>query len=194
MIPSFTTVILFLSVASEHVTSLSNFQVLRGDNQPKLGDLKVSNTPYLRQFAALTGERVVVELLNDTQTAIVQDSVNVLMDCSSLIEASGSQVEDVKWTRLSYFEDDFGNLYPKGSVITIYSDPVPARFRAEGEQRQLLNITRTNIANGPERTDNGLYTCTVYTAMGNYSSSVMLFMIGAPPRLDFGADNGELLS
>ena len=185
-----TIALLLLSLAAMS-TAQSNFRVLRGGNQPRLEDLKISNTPELLQFAALTGEEVTIELLEDTQTAIVQHHVNVIMDCSSLIEAGGKLLGPVEWTRQTYFEDEDGALTPKGSEITIYAGSEKERLRAEGELNRFLNIARTNIRNGAERTDNGLYTCTVCTETGCRMSSVMLFLIGAPPRLDLAADNGE---
>ena len=191
-ITTITTAILLFSMAAFQAVAQSNFRVLRGENQPKIGDLRISNTPELLQFSALTGERVTIRLLEDTQTAIVQNNVNVVMDCSSLIESAGKLLAPAQWTRLTYFEGEDGVLSPKGSVITIYPGPETDRLRAEGELSRFLNISRTNIANGAERADNGLYTCTVCTGTGCRSSSVMLFLIGAPPRLDFDADNGEL--
>ena len=167
----------------------TSFQILRGENQPSLGDLKISNTPQLLQFAALSGEKVTISLLDETQTAIVQHRVNVLMECSSLIESGGKLLGPVKWTRQSYFEDEDGSLFPQGSEITIHPSSTD-RFRAEGELNRFLNITRTNIIQGAERMDNGLYTCTVCTESGCRSASVMLYLIGAPPRLDFAEDDG----
>jgi hypothetical protein len=175
-------------------TAQSNFRVLRGQNQPRLEDLKISNTPELLQFSALTGEEVTIDLLGETQTAIVQHNVKVIMDCSSLIDAGGKLLGPAEWTRQTYFEDEDGALTPKGSEIIIYPGSENARLRAEGELNNFLNIARTNIRNGAERADNGLYTCTVCTDSGCRMSSVMLFLIGAPPRLDFAADNGELMS
>lgn len=175
-------------------TAQSNFRVLRGENQPRLEDLKISNTPELLQFAALTGEEVTIDLLGETQTAIVQHHVKIVMDCSSLIEAGGKLLRPVEWTRQSYFEDEDGALTPKGAEIVIYPGSGNERLRAEGELNRFLNIARSNIRTGAERADNGLYTCTVCMENGCRTSSVMLFLIGAPPRLDFVADNGEFTS
>lgn len=185
-----TVALLLLSLAALSTIVQCNFRVLRGENQPRIEDLKISNTPELLQFSALTGEEVTIDLLEETQTAIVQHNVRVIMDCSSLIEAGGKLLGPVEWTRQTYFEDEDGALTPKGREITIYPSDY-ARLRAEGELNRFLNITRTNIRNGAERADNGLYTCTVCTESGCRTNSVMLFLIGAPPRLDFGADNGE---
>ena len=63
-------------------------------------------------------------------TAIVQHRVNVLMECSSLIESGGKLLGPVKWTRQSYFEDEDGSLFPRGSEITIHPS-LTDRFRAE---------------------------------------------------------------
>ena len=191
MNPSITSTIALVLFSVAMTTAQSNFRVLRGESQPKLRDLKVSNTPELLQFAALTGEEVTIRLLGETQTAIVQHHVSVTMDCLSLIESGGKLLGPVEWTRLSYFEDVDGSLSPKGSEITIYPGKESDRLRADGELNRFLNIARTNVKNGAERADNGLYTCTVCTETGCRASSVMLFMIGAPPRLDFAADNGE---
>ena len=185
------TIALLLFSLAAMATAQSSFRVLRGGNQPRIEDLKVSNTPELLQFAALTGEKVTIRLLEETQTAIVQNHVNVIMDCSSLIESGGKLLGPVQWTRLSYFEDEDGALTPKGAEIVIYPGSEHDRLRAEGELNRFLNITDTIIKTGAERADNGLYTCTVCTETGCRMSSVMLFMIGAPPRLDFAADNGE---
>lgn len=172
------------------VFAQGNFRVLRGENQPDLGELKVSNTPELIDFSALSGEKVTISLLNDRQTAIVQHHVEVVMDCSPLIEAGGKILGPVEWTRLSYFEDDDGLLVPRGSEITIYPSKT-GRLRAEGELNRYLNITSTNIIRGAEREDNGLYTCTMCTETGCRTSSVMLFLIGSVPKLDSASDNGE---
>ena len=185
-----TVALLLLSLAALSTVVQSNFRVLKGDNQPKLEDLKISNTPELLQFSALTGEEVTIDLLEETQTAIVQHNVRVTMDCSSLIEAAGKLLGLVEWTRQTYVEDDDGALIPKGREIIIYPSD-SARLRAGGGLNRFLTITRTNIRNGAERADNGLYTCTVCTESGCRTNSVMLFLIGAPPRLDFAADDGE---
>lgn len=154
--------------------------------------LTVSNTPELLEFSALSGEEVTIHLVDNKQTAIVQHHVNVVMDCTSLIESGGKLLGPVEWTRLSYFEGDDGLLAPQGSEITIYQN-LKERLRAEGELNRYLNITTTNIIRGAEREDNGLYTCTICTETGCRSSSVMLFLIGSVPRLDSASDNGELL-
>lgn len=169
----------------------NNFRVLRGENQPALNELKVSNTPQLLEFSALSGSKATIELEDETQTAIVQHHVNVVMDCSPLIELGGKLLGPVEWTRLSYFEDnENGALFPRGSEAIIYPSKT-GRLRSEGELNRYLNITSTNIIRGAERKDNGLYTCTVCTDTGCRSASLMLFLIGAPPSLDFAADNGE---
>lgn len=190
MNPSITSTIAFVLFSlAAMATAQSNFLVLRGDSQPRLEDLKVSNTPELLQFSALTGEKVTIRLLGETQTAIVQHHVNVVMDCSSFIESGGKLLGPVEWTRKSYIEDEEGSFVPKGAEIVIYPSAEHERLRAEGELNRYLNITSTNIRNGAERADNGLYTCTVCTETGCRTSSVMLFLIGAPPRLDFAGDN-----
>ena len=194
MSPSITStvsLILLLSLAAIS-TAQSNFRILRGGNQPRLQDLKISNTPELLQFAALTGEEVTINLLGESQTAIVQHNVRVTMDCTSLIEAGGKLLSPVEWTRLSYFEDEDGSFTPRGREIPIFPGPEHDRLRADGELNRFMHIARTNIINGAEDADNGRYTCTVCTETGCRTSYVMLFLIGAPPRLDFAADNGEL--
>ena len=168
----------------------NNFRVLRGENQPKLEELKLVNTQQFMELSALTGETATIELLDEMQTAVVQHHVNVMMDCSSLIQSGGKLLGPVEWTRKSYFEDDDGALFPRGSEITIYPSSTD-RLRSEGALNRYLNITRTNIMKGAERKDNGLYTCTVCTDTGCRSASVMLFLIGAPPSLDSAADNGK---
>ena len=188
-----TIALVLFSLAAMATAQLSNFLVLRGENQPRLEELKVSNTPELLQFSALAGEKVTIRLLGETQTAIVQHHVNVVMDCSSFIESSGKILGPAEWTRQSYVEDEEGALIPKGAEIVVYPGTEQERFRAEGELNRYLNITRTNIGNGAERADNGLYTCTVCAESGCRTSSVMLFLIGAPPRLDFAGDNGECI-
>lgn len=174
------------------VLSKNNFKVLRGDNQPSMEKLMLSNTPELLEFSALSGEEVTIRLLDDKQTAIVQHHVHVVMDCTSLIESGGKLLGPVEWTRMSYKEGDNGFLTPEESEITIYQNK-RERLKAEGELNRYLTITSTNIVRGAEGEDNGLYTCTACTETGCRSSSVMLFLIGSAPRLESASDNGELV-
>ena len=167
----------------------ARFQVLRGDNQPSIEELKISNTPQLMQYAALTGEKVTAVLHEGNQTVIVQHNVNLVLDCSHMMEGE-KFLGPVRWTKQNYRAQADGILHPHGSVKTYYHSTFVHRL--EGDHQHILNITRTNIVIGARKNDNGMYSCTVCKEGGCYSASVMLFLIGAPPRMNFADDNGEL--
>ena len=188
---TFTTSVVILLLCSAAV--VSSFKTLRGDEQPSLEDMKVANTRQLMRHAALSGEKVVVMLRDENQTAIVQHHVHVIVDCSPLINSVGKLLVPVIWTRQSYHEEGDGVLSPRGAEITIYpSTRRTERLKSEGKQNHLLNITKTNVVPGAERKDDGLYTCTACSVGGCQSASVMLFLIGAPPRMNFAKDDGKL--
>ena len=165
------------------------FQVLRSGNQPTHEEMKMINTPRLMQHAAFSGDKVTISLREGNQTAIVQHHVNVVIDCSSLIQSGGNKVT---WTRQSYYTNSDGTLYPKGTEITIYKSS-KGRLQVTGALGHILNITSTNIIQGAERDDNGMYSCTVCKGNSCKSAKITLFLIGAPPRMNFVDDNGKLL-
>lgn len=166
----------------------AEFRVLRGGNQPAHEEMTMSNTARLMQYAALSGEKATIMLRDENQTAIVQHHVNVVIDCAPLIQSGGRLLSGVKWTRQSYYPDQDGSLSPKGSEITIYPSS-SGRLKAEGALNHILNISSTNIIIGAEKDDNGVYTCTICKQNGCRSARVMLFLIGAPPRMNMVSDN-----
>ena len=171
---------------------VSSFQVLRGNSQPALSEMKVSNTANLMAYAAMSGEKVNIMMQDKNQTAIVQHHVHVVMDCSSLIPAGEKLTSPVKWTRQSYVEDDKEILSPMGLEITIYpSRRQTERLKSEGSMNEVLNISRTNAIPGAQRKDDGLYTCKVCTESGCHTSSLMLFLIGGPPRMNYANKDGK---
>ena len=105
-----------------------------------------------------------------------------------LVDAGEKLISPVKWTRQSYAQDGNEILSPQGLEITIYPTRRRAeRLKSEGAMNHniiILNITRTNAIPGAQRKDDidGLYTCTVCTQSGCRSSSLMLFLIGGPPK------------
>ena len=89
-------------------------------------------------------------------------------------------------------EDGNQLLSPQGTEITIYpSLQRTERLKSEGSMNQILNISSTNAIPGAEKKDDGLYTCTACTASGCYSSSVMLFLVGGPPRMNVANNDGK---
>ena len=171
---------------------VSGFEVLRGEQQPPLQDMKLSNTVGLMPYAALSGEKVTIMMEDENQTAIVQHHVHVVMDCGPLVTAGEKLVKPVKWTRQSYVEDEKEILSPRGLEIIIYpSRHRNERLKSEGTMNHILNISSTNAIPGAQRKDDGLYTCTVCTESGCRSSSLMLFLIGGPPRMNYANNDGK---
>lgn len=171
---------------------VSSFVVLRGDSQLPLEEMKLSNTVNLMRYTAFSGEKVTIMMEDENQTAVVQHHVHVVMDCSPMVDAGEKLINPVKWTRQSYVEDDNKVLSPQGLEITIYpTRQRTERLKSEGAMNQILNITHTNAIPGAQRKDDGLYTCTVCTESGCHSSSLMLFLIGGPPRMNYANDDGK---
>ena len=172
--------------------AVNSFVVLRGDSQPSLEEMKLSNTINLMQYTAFSGEKVKIMMEDENQTAIVQHHVHVVMDCSPLVDAGEKLISPVKWTRQSYAQDGNEVLSPQGLEITIYpTRRRTERLKSEGTMNHILNITRTNAIPGAQRKDDGLYTCTVCTQSGCRSSSLMLFLIGGPPRMNYANNDGK---
>ena len=143
------------------------------------------------QYAAFSGEKVTIMMEDTNQTAIVQHHVHVVMDCTPLINAGGKILGSVTWTRQSYVEEGDQILSPRGVEFIIYpSVQSNERLKSEGSMNHILNISSTNAVPGGERKDDGLYTCTACTASGCRSSSVMLFLVGGPPRMNTAKDDG----
>ena len=153
-------------------------------------ELKMSNTPRFMQYAALTGESVTVTMHEGNQTVIVQHNVNLVLDCSHMMKAGDRIVGNILWTKQNYHRGrDDGILRPRGTIKKYFRSTFVHRL--EGGHQEILNFTRTNIIIGSRKNDNGMYTCTVCKEGGCYSASVMLFLIGAPPRMNFVDDDGK---
>ena len=169
----------------------ARFQVLRGDNQPSMEELRMSNTPRFMQYAALTGESVTVTMREGNQTVIVQHNVNLVLDCSYMMKAGDRIIGKVHWTKQNYYRvQEDGMLRPRGAIKKYFRSSYVHKL--EGDYQEILNFTRTNIIIGARKDDNGMYTCTVCKVGGCYSASVMLFLIGGPPRMDFVDNDGKL--
>lgn len=171
-------------------TGFASFQVLRGDNQPSMEDLKMSNTPRLFQYAALTGDKFTVDMYEGNQTVIAQNNVNLVLDCSHMMKPGDQLRGPVKWTRQFYREHSDGIYQPCGPIRTYFRSTYVHKL--QGEQQDVLNITSTNIIIGARKNDNGMYTCTVCKQSGCYSANLMLFLIGAGPRMNFVEEGGKL--
>ena len=170
------------------------FRVLRGEEQPTIEKLQLTNYFELITAAAKTGESVMVELLGDTQTVIAQHGVNIVFDCGPLIPETGKPLgSGVQWEVRDYSPNQDGLLVPRGRSYAI-GHGSQGRKEVGGSLGRYFNITKSNIIQGSQDDDNGLYTCIVCTTSSCRTSSVMLYIIGSMFNLIQGEADGEYKS
>ena len=160
----------------------------------ELRELDISQNPGLLDLAARTGERVVIDITGPEQGGVVQDGVNVVLNCSSWL--SNFPGGTIVWYRYLYFDLDHTLLGPRDEQIKSELNVPNSLRRIEGEFDEIFNITRVRIQMGAEDPHRGIYECEVCTARGNiseqcHSANVTLPIVGRPPILDFVTGSSE---
>ena len=111
----------------------------------ELRELDITQNPGLLDLAARTGERVVIDITGPEQGGVVQDGVNVVLNCSSWL--SNFPGGTIMWYRYLYLDLDHTTLGTRDAQIK--SVPNSLR-RIEGEFDEIFNITRVRIQMGAE--------------------------------------------
>ena len=162
----------------------------------ELHELDITQNPGLLDLAARTGERVVIDIAGPEQGGVVQDGVNVVLNCSSWL--SNFPGGTIMWYRYLYTDIDHTMLGTRDEQIKLELNVPNSLRRIEGEFDEIFNITRVRIQLGAEDPHRGIYECEVCTERGNiseqcHSANVTLPIVGRPPILNFTTGRCEYL-
>ncbi len=92
--------------ASSHNPESENTQII-GITGPVLDSLNLGQNPELLEFAALTGERAIVEIRENRTLAVTQENVHLILSCLPWLEQVPGATT-VKWS--FQFIDQDGNI------------------------------------------------------------------------------------
>ena len=162
----------------------------------ELRDISLMQSPELLDLAARTGESVRVIISDEQQGAIVQESVNTILDCTEF--AKRFPGGEVRWylyafTDLSHTDLDL-RQFQDPAIVNSATSP---RVRIYGEFNQIYEIIRALIAMDAEDSSRGVYECEVCIAKGNpifeqcHSANTTIATAGRPPIIDEGSGRGE---
>lgn len=177
-------VVFALGVERTYAQQASNFRLLTG---AEAQGVNLGQNPELLEVAALTGDRVVINITGvDDRVAVMQENVNALLDCFPFL----SRFPGGRITWLQQRLDEFGN--PVGGVVVIRSGPM-STIQVTGPFNRYLNITRTRISAAGADPNAGIYTCRVCIGQGTRQvcrdANTTIPLVGSPPDLDCGDPN-----
>lgn len=183
-----------LNIASAQPLDESVYKQLTAE---ELRLLDFQQNPGLLEIAARTGERVVVDITGPSQGAVVQDSVNTVLNCLPWLQNFPGGT--VMWFRYIYRDLDHTILSMRqpenrealNSATTI-------RGLIEGRYDEIYNITRTFITTeGQEDPSQGIYECEVCRARDTafeecHSANTTVLAAGRAPILNDTSGRGEV--
>ena len=172
----------------DSASAQENFQVLTGANIPVL-----AQNPDLLDVAAISGERVLIEITSPEATVIVQEDVNVVIDCTPwLMRFPGGSV---RWY-LTVIDPLMGQplLDDDGLPLDEIRIVDGVNIRILGEFNQILNVTRTEFRVTSADPTAGTYRCEVSVpplidgdssdCSESHSANTTMFVLGKMPVLD----------
>ena len=182
-----------LSFANTQPLDESAFKQL---SAAELHELDITQNTGLLDLAARTGERVVIDITGPEQGGVVQDGVNVVLNCSSWL--SNFPGGTIVWYRYLYQDLDHTMLDIREAQTKSELNVPNSLRRIEGEFDEIFNITRVRIQLGADDPHRGIYECEVCTARGNiseqcHSANATLPTVGRPPILDSTTGRSEQL-
>ena len=163
----------------------------------ELRDISLMQNPMLLDLAARTGESVTVIISAAEQGAIVQESVNTILDCTEW--ASNFPGGTIMWYKYTYNDLDHTDLGARTPQIPdlINNAQIP-RATIRGDFYQIYEIIRAIISMDAEDSSRGIYECEVCIARGIpafevcHSANTTVATAGRPPIIDEGTGRGEL--
>ena len=148
--------------------------------------------PELLDFAAPSGSSVSVMAADEPRTAIVQQNVEITINCSEWFSDNPGENTYITRTPIDEFGEETGD-----PVILEPTQPgFPQRIIVDEES---VTIARTILVRGAEDPDFSIYMCqscmtTEDGLLENcQSASVTVYPIGSAPKIDAAADDGELI-
>ena len=168
--------------------------VFRQLTAAELREIELRQNPALLDVAARTGEMVFISIIGPSQGGVVQDGVNVVMDCLPWL--SNFPGGTIQWYRYRYLDLDHTLLDIR--VLQNKADleaDVNSLGKISGEFDRFYNITpvRMLVAEDPHR---GVYECEVCVARDTpfevcHSANVTLAIAGRPPLLNSTTGRSE---
>ena len=171
------------AVVSQHLEK----SVFKQLTAAELREIDLTQNPRLLDMAARTGESVVINITESSQGAIVQDRVDVLMDCYPWL--SNFPGGTIRWYLHRYLDLDhtmLGMRKPQTKEDLVMSN---SSMRISGEFDRYYNITRVRIQQASEDPHRGVYECEVCVRRSTpsevcYIANVTLAVAGRPPLLN----------
>lgn len=167
--------------------------VFRQLSAQDLQNISLMQSIELLDYAARTGENVTVEITAPVQGAIIQENVNITLDCLPWLRNFPGGV--VSWSRF-----DFTNIDHEDVVMTpndvddAYLNDLGGTIT--GEYNEILNIARSRIqtVNQMDLLTRGIYVCNVCVGIGPFQichpANTTVAVAGRPPILDTGTGRG----
>lgn len=171
---------------SFHIASVDQpgFRVLSGN-------VLLGQRPELLDFAAVSGSSVSVMASDIPSTAVVQQDVEVTINCSQWFQDNPGDDTYITRTHINEFGEEIGD---PARLET--SDPaLLPRILVNDES---VTIMRTILVQGAEDADFSIYMCQSCVTSEDrliencQSASVTVYPIGSAPEIDAADDNGEL--
>ena len=160
----------------------------------ELREIELRQNPDLLDFAARTGEMVFISITGPSQGGVVQDGVNVVMDCFPWL--SNFPGGTIQWYRYRYLDLDHTMLDMRVPQNKETLNTPQSLRRISGEFDRYYNITRVRIQRAAEDPHRGVYECEVCVARGTpfevcHSANVTLATAGRPPFLNSTTGRSE---
>ena len=190
---------LFLACALNFVEAQPlDASVYRQLTAAELRERDLRQNPNLLDLAARTGESVTVIIGAAEQGAIVQESVNTVLDCGPWL--SNFPGGTVRWYRYLFIDMNFDNTIPGDRTFQDpdeINDQDPLRMFITGAYDEIYNITRVLIAAVARDSSRGIYECEVCVARGTpfedcHSANTTVAVAGRPPIIMKGIGRGML--
>ena len=187
---AFLALVCVLSVATAQPLPESVFKQLSAQ---ELRVLELAQNPKLLELAARTGERVVVNIAGPSQGSVVQDGVNVVLNCLPwLMNFPGGSI---RWYFSKYDGVDHTSLGPRmpQNRQDLLTNPIR---KITGEFDEIYNITRTRIQQNAADPGRGIYECEVCIQRGTifeqcHSANTSLIIAGRKPLLNSTTGRSE---
>ena len=160
----------------------------------ELREIELQQNPDLLNFAARTGEMVLIDITEPSQGGIVQAGVNVVMDCFPWL--SNFPGGTIQWYRYRYLDLDHTVLGRRTLQVKEMLNIPQSSRRIGGILDRYYNITRVRTYRGAEDPHAGVYECEVCVARGTvcqecHYANVTLAVAGRPPLLNSTTGRSE---
>ena len=161
--------VLNVATACEHLPPKSVFKQLSAE---ELSVLELAQNPKLLEISARPGEHVIVNINESSQGAVVQDGVNVVLNCLPWLNKFPGGL--VRWYFCQYLGIDNIELLPPKRIYQGIT----------GNCGEVYNIPRTMILESAQDPSRGIYKCEVCRGSICNSANTTLIIAGRAPLLN----------